>query len=407
MLFKPDIQESLIYKYFFYFSKVFKTAGMDLQIVFNFFRSLNRDTLSFFYQGNFSDEITDKIINLSEYNISQQHEQPKMSNKVSFLMAECFQNIVRHGESVEGRVKVKTGLFITRHVGASYYITSANLIDNSNIDYLKEKLEKINQLDKDQLKQLYMDILENEGLSSKGGAGLGLVEMARKSGQKLDFYFSPIDEHFSHFYLQIKMKDPQMAGEDDFEIPITHANELHHLMQGKNILVIHKGDYSQVTVVPILRMLENNLRQDSQRFKVRKKTFHMLVEILQNISKHSYKSGNIHEGIFILSIEDGQYVISTGNFILNSEIKPLKERLLKLSRMSKEELSEMYKQTLKDGKITSGGGAGLGLIDIARESTRPMQWEFSAYDDMKSFFIFSAAIREKDMIPGNENQAAS
>ena len=369
---------------------------MDLKIVYNFFKSLNQDTLSFFYQGNFSDEITDKIINLSEYNISLQHEQPKMSNKVSFLMAECFQNIVRHGESIEGKADIKTGLFITRHVGNSYYITSANLIDNSNIEYLKTKLEQINQLDKDQLKHLYMDILENEGLSSKGGAGLGLVEMARKSGQKLEFFFAPIDEHFSHFYLQIRMKAQSEVNDDDYAIPISHANELHKLMQGKQILVIHKGDYSQETVVPILRMIENNLRQGSQQFKVQKKTFHMLVEILQNVSKHSYQNEGVHEGIFILSMEDGQYEINTGNFIENSDIRPLKEKLTRLSHMNKEELSEMYKYTLKEGKVTAIGGAGLGLIDIARESTKPMQWEFAAVDDTKSFFMFSAATRERD-----------
>jgi hypothetical protein len=372
---------------------------MDLNIVNNFFRSLNQDTLSFFYQGNFSDEITDKIINLSEYNISLQQDQPKMSNKVSFLMAECFQNIVRHGEAIEGKPKAKSGLFITRHVGNSYYITSANLIDNSNIDYLSKKLDQINKLDKDQLKQLYMDILENEGLSSKGGAGLGLVEMARKSGQKLEFYFNRIDDHFSHFYLQIRLTAAQANSDDSYAIPIEHASELHHLMQGKNILVIHKGDYSQDTVMPILRMLENNLRNDAQKFKVRKKTFHMLVEILQNISKHSYENERIHEGIFLLSIEDGQYVINTGNFIANADIKPLKESLTKLSKMNKEQLIELYRYTLKEGKISPRGSAGLGLIDIARESTQPMKWDFVAIDDMKSFFMFSAATKELDDVP--------
>jgi hypothetical protein len=372
---------------------------MDLNIVNNFFRSLNKDTLSFFYQGNFSDEITDKIINLSEYNISLQQDQPKMSNKVSFLMAECFQNIVRHGESLEGKVKSKSGLFITRHVGNSYYITSANLIDNSNIEYLSKKLDQINQLDKDQLKQLYMDILENEGLSSKGGAGLGLVEMARKSGQKLEFYFNKIDEHFSHFYLQIRLTAVQTGADDDFAIPIEHASELHHLMQEKNILVIHKGDYSQDTVMPILRMLENNLRNDAQKFRVRKKTFHMLVEILQNVSKHSYDNERIHEGIFILSIEDGQYVINTGNFIANTEIRALKDRLTRLSKMNREELVELYRFTLKEGKVSDQGSAGLGLIDIARESTQPMKWDFVAIDDVKSFFMFSAATKERDEVP--------
>jgi len=226
-----------------------------------------------------------------------------------------------------------------------------------------------------------------------------LVEMARKSGQKLEFYFNRIDEHFSHFYLQIKLTAPQGNTEDEFGIPIENASELHHLMQGKNIVVIHKGDYSQETVMPILRMLENNLRNDAQKFKVRKKTFHMLVEILQNVSKHSYDNDRIHEGIFILSIEDGQYVISTGNFIDNSEIKVLKDNLNKLSRMSREELVELYRYTLKEGKISPQGSAGLGLIDIARESTVPMKWDFVAVDDKKSFFIFSAATKERDDVP--------
>jgi hypothetical protein len=322
-----------------------------------------------------------------------------MSNKVSFLMAECFQNIVRHGEAIEGKAKAKSGLFITRHVGNSYYITSANVIENSNIEYLSNKLNQINQLDKDQLKQLYMDILENEGLSSKGGAGLGLVEMARKSGQKLEFYFHRIDEHFSNFYLQIRLTAAQNTDGDDFAIPIQNASELHRLMQGKNVLVIHKGDYSQETVMPILRMLENNLKNDAQKFKVRKKTFHMLVEILQNISKHSYENEKIHEGIFILSIEDGQYVINTGNFIANTEIRPLKEALTKLSKMTREELVELYRYTLKEGKVEAEGSAGLGLIDIARESTQPMKWDFVAIDDVKSFFMFSAATKERDDIP--------
>jgi hypothetical protein len=378
---------------------------MDLNIVNNFFRSLNQDTLSFFYQGNFSDEITDKIINLSEYNISLQQDQPKMSNKVSFLMAECFQNIVRHGETVEGKLKSKSGLFITRHVGNSYYITSANLIDNSNIEYLSKKLDQINKLDKDQLKQLYMDILENEGLSSKGGAGLGLVEMARKSGQKLEFYFNRIDDHFSHFYLQIRLTAAMSGADEAFAIPIEHASELHHLMQGKNILVIHKGDYSQETVMPILRMLENNLKNDAQKFKVRKKTFHMLVEILQNVSKHSYDNERIHEGIFILSIEDGQYVINTGNFIANTEIKSLKDKLNKLSKMNREELIELYRYTLKEGKVSPQGSAGLGLIDIARECSQPMKWDFIAIDDVKSFFMFSAATKERDDVPIEGNSS--
>ena len=55
--------------------------------------------------------------------------------------------------------------------------------------------------------------------------------------------------------------------------------------------------------------------------------------------------------------------------------------------------------TLKEGKVSAQGSAGLGLIDIARESTQPMKWDFVAIDDVKSFFMFSAATKERDDVP--------
>jgi hypothetical protein len=370
---------------------------MNLEIVYNLFSNLNRDTLSFFYQGAFSDEITDKIIDLSEHNIANRQDQAKMSSKVSFLMAECFQNIVRHGESVKQHVDGlrRNGIFITRHIGSSYYITSANLIEISEIPNLERKLEQINQLGKEELKALYMDILANEGLSAKGGAGLGLVEMARKSGQKLEFHFEPFDDHFSYFYLQIKMKS-NFAGEEivmNEEIPITDAKAFHKQMTENNVLVIHRGDYSQESVIPILRMLENNLHTQFDLFKHKKKAFHMMVEILQNVSKHSFPHNGVHEGIFVLGMRGDEYVINTGNYISRSEVEYLRSHLYTLNNMTREEQVELYKYTLKEGKGTKRGGAGLGLIDIARESTSKLEYRFEPVDDEKMFYLVSASVR--------------
>lgn len=370
---------------------------MNLDIVYNLFTSLQKDTLSFFYQGAFSDEITDKIIDLSEHNIANRQDQAKMTSKVSFLMAECFQNIVRHGESVKHHVDGlrKNGIFITRHLGSSYYITSANLIENQEIPNLQHKLEQINQLGKEELKTLYMDILAHEGLSAKGGAGLGLVEMARKSGQKLEFHFEPFDERFSYFYLQIKMKS-SIAGEEmimNEDLPIIEAQKFHHDMTDNNILVIHRGDYSQESVIPILRMLENNLHSQFELFKHKKKAFHMLVEILQNVSKHSYPHHGVHEGIFVLGMRGDEYIINTGNYIAKTEVDYLKSHLYTLNNMTHDEQVELYKYTLKEGKGTKRGGAGLGLIDIARESTSRLEYSFHPMDDDKMFYLLSASVR--------------
>jgi len=60
-------------------------------------------------------------------------------------------------------------------------------------------LEKINSLTKEELKDFYKFVLNNQEFSAKGGGGLGLIDIARKTGSKLVYTFEPYDENF-HFF---------------------------------------------------------------------------------------------------------------------------------------------------------------------------------------------------------------
>ena len=53
-----------------------------------------------------------------------------------------------------------------------------------NVESLKDKITQVNSLDKDGLKSLYKDVIKGGELSSKGGAGLGFIDMARKKWQQ-------------------------------------------------------------------------------------------------------------------------------------------------------------------------------------------------------------------------------
>src|SRR6188474_2724488 len=61
--------------------------------------SLNDHKICLAYLGSFDDTITDKLIGISEFYLENRSELGKLKNKVSFLIAECFQNVVRHGEA--------------------------------------------------------------------------------------------------------------------------------------------------------------------------------------------------------------------------------------------------------------------------------------------------------------------
>ena len=70
-------------------------------------------------------------------------------------------------------------------------------------------------MDKGEIRKLYREIIQNMELSSKGGAGLGFLDMARRSGQKLQFAFEPIDEQHSFFYMMTIIKVPK----EEEEVP--------------------------------------------------------------------------------------------------------------------------------------------------------------------------------------------
>ena len=52
---------------------------------------------------------------------------------------------------------------------------------------------------------MYKFILNHQKLSAKGGGGLGLLDMARKTGNKLEYAFYDHDSDFSFFNLDVKI----------------------------------------------------------------------------------------------------------------------------------------------------------------------------------------------------------
>ena len=60
-------------------------------------------------------------------------------------------------------------------------------------------------MSKEDLRKYYREILDNNLISNKGGADLGMIDMARKSGEKLQYNFTEVNESLSFFYLTVKV----------------------------------------------------------------------------------------------------------------------------------------------------------------------------------------------------------
>jgi hypothetical protein len=159
------------------------------------------------YEGDFTQETTKSILTMAERNLESSGEESSIKKKIFNVMVEALQNIVKHSEDKREKDEVSShaAIFLIGHARSKYSIMSGNPVRNENVSNLKNALERINSLDKDGLKELYKDIIKNTSLSEKGGAGLGFVDMARKSGEKLEWAFVPIDNESSFFCLKVNI----------------------------------------------------------------------------------------------------------------------------------------------------------------------------------------------------------
>ena len=86
-----------------------------------------------------------------------------------------------------------------------YNIVTGNYIANENVAGMKSRLDEVNALTKEELKDYYKQILNNGEMSLKGGGGLGMIDIARKTGQKLGYHFQSVNDKISFFSLNIKI----------------------------------------------------------------------------------------------------------------------------------------------------------------------------------------------------------
>lgn len=125
-------------------------------------------------------------------------------------MIESLENIMKyreypeHGQSSE---LAYTPLFTVIKEGDRYYINSCNSLENNKMESLEKRLTYLNNLTPQGIKEFYKETITNGLFSQKGGAGLGLIEMAKISGNKIEYLFQQINENYVNFSLRITVDE--------------------------------------------------------------------------------------------------------------------------------------------------------------------------------------------------------
>jgi hypothetical protein len=169
-------------------------------------------------------------------------------------------------------------------------------------------------------------------------------------------------------------------------------------MEKNNILLSFKGTITDDLISAIIELIENKLELKNESSRIKKKVFNILVECLQNLYHHnaefSQQHGHDMAVIVMIAKNIEGYSIVTGNLINDVKIESFKSKLKEINSLDKEGLKQLYKTVLTDGEYSDTGGAGLGLIDIGRKSSNPLEYGFIPFNENYSFFSLNVKINQ-------------
>ncbi len=171
------------------------------------------------------------------------------------------------------------------------------------------------------------------------------------------------------------------------------------------VLIEHIGDFSSADIDSIIPDMEKQLSSKVSKENVRRKAFCIFVECIQNLYHHVESDkqvgtlfGNDRLGFLFLTKEkDGQCRITTGNFIHGEKTAELRKRIDYLNSLSQDQLKELYRSSVNANEFSNKGGAGLGMIDIARKSGNKLICQFYSVKEIPDlkFFSFDVTIGQK------------
>lgn len=353
------------------------------------------------YKGEISQEIILALLEMTEKKLNSSNAEYSLKSKIFNVMVNCLQNITFHTEKNEHS---KSSMFAIGRNDENHAVYSGNAIRKERVPELKEKLDQVKKMSEEELNNFYKYWLKTRELSEKKGIGLGLIDIARKTGSDLDYDFDSIDNEYNYFSLRTIVKaqknGPAKSGNGTTN-PVTQQKSLKHffnyqeLVKENDIIFLYASDFSQELTKTLLAFTEKKLSFEELEDIVRKKIFNIMVEMLQNISKNAIDKDNADSGhipIFMIAESDSAYFLISSNKILSKDIDKIKNRIDQVNELDSAGLKQLYKETRLNSRFSEVGGAGIGIIDMARKSGERLNYDFTTIDQEHSMFSLFISI---------------
>ena len=153
----------------------------------------------------------------------------------------------------------------------------------------------------------------------------------------------------------------------------------------------HRGAVDPDVVQHLLGIAESASLGASDPVPLRKRLFNVLVEGLENVHRHVADEHRSTPWAMLVRVGNG-YRISIGNAMPVAMAALLTYRVGILNEMDEVDLKDHYKLLLANDSRTERGGAGLGLLTMARKSALPMVARSYPMDDRTAYLFLELSV---------------
>jgi hypothetical protein len=171
-----------------------------INYIYDRYSNLAIKDITLVFEGQITHQVMKALTGLVEEQLDEV-EEDKVLRRVYHVMVESLQNINRHAEAYihRGSPYPGMGLVLVAKNQKRFQVTTGNIVENEHAEEIALFLGRLNNMDQDALDDLYKKQLREGTISPKGGAGLGFIDIRRKTGNHLDYSFVKIDDETSFF----------------------------------------------------------------------------------------------------------------------------------------------------------------------------------------------------------------
>lgn len=180
---------------------------MGLIDLFSLQKTYNQQRIMLCFNGPLTRSLIEEIGNALRNYLQRENATPSSSMDVFGAYIEMTQNI-RHYAASKGwnESEASATVVISRDEQGRYVVSAGNIVEQTDGRVLADKVAALAAKDKAQLKAEYKEQLRKpRDDASASGAGLGLIDMARKASEPLSCSLQTLEDGRAFFSMRVVM----------------------------------------------------------------------------------------------------------------------------------------------------------------------------------------------------------